>query len=192
MKHLRALHPGLAASLFALVLCFVVGNVSPARARGGQSSVADLRIAMSVGELEALTGDTLTFTSTITNAGSTASPTLIVSLNFVAVDHSTYVDPEDWSSARTTTVPPLAAGASATSTWTVTTVTKGDVDAFVVALPDTGQATAAEPLIASPAVHLHVNEQRKLNPGGVLPVVIAVPGLIAAAFAGLQVSRRRG
>ena len=131
------------------------------------------------------------FTSTITNTSSAASPKLFANLNFVAVDHSTYVDPEDWSSERTISVPSLAAGASATHTWTIDTVTKGDVDAYVVALPDVGPTATAEPLISSPAVHLHVTEQRKLNPGGVLPVVLIVPGAIAAGFVGLQASRRR-
>ena len=192
MSHLRAVRPALMAWFVgACVLCSVAWSVSPARALGSPASEADLRIAMSVSELTALTGDTVSFTSTITTAGSAASPALILNLNFVAVDHSTYVDPEDWSSARTITVSSLAAGASATHTWTVNTVTKGDVDAFVVALQDTIQAPSANPIITSPVVHLHVDEQRKLNPGGVLPVVIVVPGLIAAAFAGLHMSRRR-
>jgi hypothetical protein len=190
MNGMVRLRRAVGAIAVTLVLLVVLGNLlAPARARA--AATTDLQITVSVSELQALTGDTVSFTSTITNTSSAASPKLFANLNFVAVDHSTYVDPEDWSSERTISVPSLAAGASATHTWTIDTVTKGDVDAYVVALPDAGPTATAEPLISSPAVHLHVTEQRKLNPGGVLPVVLIVPGAIAAGFVGLQASRRR-
>jgi hypothetical protein len=39
---------------------------------------------------------------------------------------------------------------------------------------------------------MHVAEDRKLNPGGVLPTVLVVPALLGAAFLGLRVVRRLG
>jgi hypothetical protein len=174
-----------------LLLAVAAPNTfATARARG-QPAVSDLRIEVSESERTTLVGDSFTFTSTISNDGSDATPTLIANLDFVSVDHSTYVDPEDWSPERTLIVAPIDAGASATQSWTINTVLQGKVAAYVVVLPDATQPTAIDRLATSPPIYMHVSEQRKLNPGGVLPVVLIVPGLIAAAFTGLQVSRRR-
>jgi hypothetical protein len=138
-----------------------------------------------------LTGDVFTFTSEITNEGSEKTPPLIANLAFVAVDGSTYVDPEDWSGERTLSVAPIAAGSSARQTWTVKTVLEGDVAAYVAVLLAPPELSPANPLAVSTAIQMHVKEDRKLNPGGVLPTVLAVPVVLAAAFAGLRVVRRR-
>ena len=116
------------------------------------------------------------------NNGSSATPPLIANLGFVALDQSTYVDPEDWSPQRTLSVAPIAAGSSVTQTWTVKPVLKGDVAAALA---------SAGPLAASPAISVHVEEHRTLNPGGVLPVALAVPGVLALAFAGLRRGTRQ-
>jgi len=60
-----------------------------------------------------------------------------------------------------------------------------------VALPSAPALATTGPLAASPAIHLHVEEHRSLNPGGVLPVVLAVPGVLALAFAGMRVARNK-
>jgi hypothetical protein len=182
----------IAVIVAVLVALLVVGAAISAPAfaqeRGGVPA-SDLTVSVSKSEVSTLTGETFTFTSEIANIGSDASPPLIANLNFVAIDHSTYVDPEDWSSNRTVSVDPIAAGSSATQTWTVKPVLAGDVAVYVVVLPEPPALAGAGPLAASPAIPLHVEEHRALNPGGVLPVVLAVPALIAAAFAGLRVVR---
>jgi hypothetical protein len=161
----------------------------PATAQGSGSP--DLTVSVSETEKSTLTGDVFTFTSEITNEGPDNTPTLIANLAFVAVDGSTYVDPEDWSGERTLSVPPIAAGASSTQTWTVKTVLEGDVAAYVAVLPAPPELSSGNPLAVSSAIQMHVEEDRKLNPGGVLPTVLAVPVVLAAAFAGLRVVRRR-
>lgn len=162
-----------------------------AQERSGQAAAGDLTVSVSESERSVLTGETFTFTSEITNSGSSATPPLIANLAFVAIDHSTYVDPEDWSPQRTLSVAPIAAGSSATLTWTVKPVLKGDVAVYVVVLPEPPALADAGPLAASPAIPLHVEEHRTLDPGGVLPVVLAVPGVLALAFAGLRMVRNR-
>jgi hypothetical protein len=134
---------------------------------------------------------TFTFTSEIMNNGSSATPPLIANLGFVALDQSTYVDPEDWSPQRTLSVAPIAAGSSVTQTWTVKPVLKGDVAVYVVVLPQPAALASAGPLAASPAIPVHVEEHRILNHGGVLPVALAVPGVLALAFAGLRRGTRQ-
>jgi hypothetical protein len=151
-----------------------------------------LTIAVSEKERSTLTGDSFSFTSEIRNEGSERTPSLIANLDFVATDGDTYVDPEDWSGSRTKAVAPIDPGDSVEITWTVKTVIEGDVAAYVAVLPAPPELTSASPLAVSPAIQMHVEEDRKLNPGGVLPTVLVVPAALAAMFAGLRVVRRRG
>jgi CARDB len=188
MRRLNFMHPKLAA-LFACLVLFVIAGTEATEA-SEQPAFADLQIDVSESEVSTLVGESFTFTSTIANNGSQTSPSLIVNLAFVSVDHSTYVDPEDWSSHRTMSVQPIAAGATVTQTWSINTVLQGEVAAYVVVLPDEKQPAGSGDLIASAPVYMHVTERRTLNPGGVLPVVLIVPGLIALTFTGMQFSRR--
>jgi hypothetical protein len=194
MRHLSWL--SLVTGVGVLVAFFLVAGAAittPAFAqeRGGQAPVSDLTVSVSRSEVSTNTGDMFTFTSEITNNGSTVTPSLIANLGFVAIDHSTYVDPEDWSPQRTRTVAPIAAGSSATLTWTVKPVLAGDAALYVVVLPEPPALASGGPLAASRAIEVHVEEHRTLDPGGVLPVVLAVPGVLALAFAGLWVVRSR-
>jgi len=191
----RLLWPIAVSAGALLVILLIVGfaTSAPASARenGGQAPAGGLTVSVSKSEVSTLTGVTFTFTSEITNSGSEATPPLIANLNFVATDNSTYIDPEDWSPQRTVSVDPIAAAASATQTWTVKPVLKGDVAVYVVVLPEPPALASAGPLAASPAITVHVDEKRTLDPGGVLPVVLAVPAFLAVAYAGLRVARSR-
>jgi len=184
---------GPAAIAAALFVVLLVAAVSPGAPAFGQENapVSDLRVSVSKSGVSALTGDTFTVTSEVTNSGSKATPPLIANLDFVALDQGTYIDPEDWSPQRTLVLDPIAAGSSATQSWTIKPVLAGNVAAYVVILPSSPTLATAGPLVSSPAIYLHVEEHRALNPGGVLPVVIAVPGVLAMAFAGLRVARRK-
>lgn len=167
----------------------VSGSASAQQGDGLAAAGNDLTVSLSMAEVWVRTGETFTFSSQITNHGLEATPPLIANLNFVATDRSTYVDPEDWSPQRTVRLHPIAPGASASQTWTVKPVLGGDIAAYVVVLPEPPALANAGPLAASPALRLHVEERRPLNPGGVLPVIVAVPGVLALAFVGLQLSR---
>jgi hypothetical protein len=186
----RWLGSSVAVTLLALLLIAraMTGALASAQDR---ASISDLTVSVSRSEVSTQTGNTFQFTSEITNNGSVASPPLIANLDFVAIDQSTYVDPEDWSQERTLTVDPIPAGSSAMQSWTVKPILKGDVAAYVVVLPRLPNLATAGPLAASPAIRLHVEEHRALNPGGVLPVVLAVPGALALGLAGLQLARRK-
>jgi hypothetical protein len=175
---------------FLLVVGAAISAPALAQERGGEPA-SDLTVSVGKSEVSTLTGETFSFTSEIRNHGSQATPPLIANLNFVATDDSTYIDPEDWSSNRTVSVDPIAAGSSATLSWTVKPVLAGDVAVYVVILPQPPALVGAGPLAASPAIALHVQEHRALNPGGVLPVVLAVPALIGAAFVGSRMVRKR-
>jgi hypothetical protein len=192
MKALDRLVLVVTGAIFGLILIPCVANVEQASAQesNSQTSAGDIVVSVSVSDVSAMTGQTFTFTSEITNLGSVATPPLTAGLNFTSLDQSTYVDPEDWSPNRTVTVAPIEPGASDTRSWTINPILEGDIAAYIVILPNSADMTT-RPLIASPAIHLHVSSQRSLNPGGVLPVVLAVPGVLALALAGLTVSSKR-
>jgi len=188
MKPLLWLGPVLGAAFLALIL--PVGATASAQESGTQISTDDVSVSVNISDVSKLTGERFTFQSEITNNGSTATPPLIAALNFTSLDPDTYVDPEDWSPDRTKIVDSIAPGSSATLTWTINPVLEGDVASYVVILPDSTKV-AASPLVSGPAIQIHVGAQRSLNPGGVLPVALAVPGLLAGAYAGLRITRTR-
>jgi hypothetical protein len=183
---------GLAALVAMLVAACVNGATGQAAVAGSGAGIAagDLTVSVSQSKVSALTGDSFNFTSEIKNAGFEATPPLIANLAFVAVDGGTYVDPEDWSAERTQAVEPIAAGATSTQMWTVKTVLEGDVAAYVAVLPAPPALATDSPLAVSPAIQMHVEEHRALNPGGVLPTVLVVPVVLLAAFGGMRIVRR--
>lgn len=182
------LAPAVVAALFAFAL--VAGAAGSGQA-SAQTPGEQLTISLSKSEVSTQTGRNFDFTSEITNNGAGATAPLIASLNIVAFDKSTVVDPEDWSPQRTLGVDPIAAGSSVSLSWTVKPVLKGNVAVYVVVMPSAVDLATSGPLAASPAIAVHVDQHRALNPGGVLPVVLAVPGLLALAFAGLRVAGNR-
>jgi len=193
MRRIPRLSPVVALALIGLLYIPSAGDGIPAFAEDGEPGAAaeNLSVSVSISEVSALTGETFTFTSEISNDGPDTSPPLVANLNIVSLDEDTYIDPEDWSPERTVSVPPIVANSSATLSWTVNPILNGEVALFVVVLPNSPEAAVASPVAASPAISVHVSEHRSLNPGGVLPVVIAVPGVLAAAFLGLRVARGR-
>ena len=193
MRRLLWLGPVVGVAVLGLLLVPGLVSETPASAQeGGRGTTSDgITVSVDVSDVSALTGDKFRFTSEITNDGSDATPPLIANLNFVSLDESTYIDPEDWSPRRTVNIAPVGPASSVRQSWTVNPILKGDVAVYVVVLPDSPGVAGAGPLVASPAVHVRVGEQRSLNPGGVLPVVLAVPGVLALAFVGLRVGRAR-
>jgi hypothetical protein len=192
MKHLQLLVPAFAIVLLVLTVSPRVAGVTYAAAQQAGTPVpaTNLVVTVSESEVSKLTGDSFTFTSTITNNGAQTTPPLIANLNFTSLDNSTYIDPEDWSPQRTMSVDPLESSASVTKTWKVNPILEGEVAAYIVILPNSETLTT-QPLTTSPAIHIHVGAQRSLNPGGVLPVTLAVPGILAASFVGLRITRNK-
>ena len=174
----------------AATLIAAVWTISQRQARAQEAAASELTITVSETEKSTLTGDVFTFTSEITNEDSKRTPSLIANLVFASLDGDTYVDPEDWSPQRTVHVAPIDGDSSVTLSWTVKTVLQGDVAVYVTMLPAPPELSPESPLAISPAVLMHVEEDRKLNPGGVLPTVLAVPALLAVGFVGLRAVRR--
>ena len=130
-------------------------------------------------------GQKFTFATTVANTGTSPASGLVAHLNVLSDDPGVYVDPEDWSSRRTQSLPAIPASGKLRVTWTVQAVNSGNLTVFVSVLPRHGAGTIA----TSAPLRVSVGQRRTLNSGGVLPLVLGIPALIG--FAGLGVRRRR-
>jgi len=131
-------------------------------------------------------GDDFGFTTKITNQGRRTLTGLVASLNVVGLSSGIYVDPEDWSSERTKSVPTLEPGESTSISWSVTAVTGGRAAVYVVVLPE--DPADGQPA-SSPAIDVRIADTKDFNSGGVLPLVLAVPALLGLLT--LAARRRR-
>ena len=130
-------------------------------------ALADPTITMNHDQLTAVTGQTLTVESVVSESGPA-----IAHLNVVSLD-GIYVDLEDWSQDVTQPVP---AGSDTQLDWEFQAVNPGRFAVYVVLIPQTGGA-----LVAGPPVHVTVARRETLDTAGALPVAIAVPALLGLA-----------
>lgn len=125
------------------------------------------------------------FSTTVRNDAATTLDGLVAHLNVLSLDPAVYVDPEDWSSARTRYLQPLPAGGSVPLSWTVQAVNSGHFLLYVVVT----SAAGSDEVAASPVLRASVTPRLTINPGGVLPVAIAVP-VVLLGLLGLMLRRR--
>ena len=130
-------------------------------------ALADPTITMNHDQLTAVSGQTLTVESVVSESGPA-----IAHLNVVSLD-GIYVDLEDWSQDVTQPVP---AGSDTQLDWEFQAVNPGRFAVYVVLIPRAGGA-----LVAGPPVHVTVSRRATLDTGGALPVAIAVPAFIGLA-----------
>ena len=189
-RELRVLAgPALALSFLAPTAALAAPAASAAAA--GTAAPADsLQISTDLGYKTVHAGDTIKFTTVVTNTGSSASAPSNVAMNIIKTGQGEPVDPEDWSPERTQGVDPLDPGASDKQSWTVNAILEGDYMIYLTVIPDPTGANATSKPVASPAIHLTVKAFAQSNPGNVLPVAIATP-LAMAVIALIPRMRRR-
>jgi hypothetical protein len=112
--------------------------------------------------------------STIRNDAPSALRGLIAHIDIVGTDPARYVDPEDWCTARTVFLDELRPGGVAAPSWHVQAVDSGPLLVWVTVSRPGGTGVAV-----SAPVRLRVGEHIDINSGGVLPVVVGVPALVA-------------
>lgn len=174
---IRAVLPAAVPLLWVLAT-----GVAPAVA-GTQLGPVEVRVE--VGDRSMELGESRHLQVQVTNNATTASPPLTVHLDITdpAAAHS--VDPEDWTSTLNQTTPALPPGAGATLEWTLQPISGGSFALYAVAL-----APGADTLASSNVLTIEVTDRRSLNPGGIAPVAIGIPGLVGAALL-VQVTRAR-
>jgi hypothetical protein len=172
--------PGTALGAVAVSLIAFVAN--PAYADEPPVRVEQDRTTVST-----VIGDRFSFTSTISSIGDRPARNLVAHLNIVSLDPAVYVDPEDWSGERSRYIDEIPAGGSKELAWTVQAVNDGTFLVYVaLATPNAGG-----PVVAGPALKAEVAAQRVINAGGILPIAVAVPGVLLVATLAARVRSRR-
>ena len=169
---------------FRVVLVAAVLALLASAGRGQASE--PLRV--SVDRIPATTklGHDVDLRATITNTGGAPVRGLVAHLNVLSFDPGVYVDPEDWSSHRTRYLAPIPAGGSATVTWRINAVNPGSIGLYVAVLQSSGNA----PPQTGPTVRLEIADRRTLDSGGILPLALGVPALLAGLALGITLRRR--
>jgi ABC-2 type transport system permease protein len=127
------------------------------------------------------TGDSVEFSTTVTNHSGEASPPLIVAMNVINLDATgDVVDPEDWSPQRTQYMDAIGPGDSATQKWIINTILEGDFMVYMVLVPEPQSVDTTSHPATSGGIHLTVDPFTRLNPGGVLPFAIGGPIILLA------------
>jgi hypothetical protein len=127
-------------------------------------------------------GKKFAFRSVIANHGSTTARDLIAHLNVLSLRSGVYVDPEDWSSHRTRYLPPIRAGGSLTIGWRLQAVNSGSIGVYIAVLPRNGTSAPT----TGPTLHVSIAHRTTLNSGGILPLALGIPGLLAALLVVLR------
>jgi hypothetical protein len=113
-------------------------------------------------------------------------PGVVAHLNIVSLDPSVYVDPEDWSSHRTRYLGTIPPGGSTRTDWTVQAVNSGHFVIYVAVVDHQGAGS----VIASNPLRATVAQKRRLNSGGVVPLALGIPAVLALGLVALRRRRR--
>jgi hypothetical protein len=133
-------------------------------------------------------GRSFVFRTRVANGASTPTASLVAHLNILSLRPGVYVDPEDWSSARTQYLGSVPARGSRTLAWTVQAVNSGSFAAYVTVLP---RADLRRPPVTGPVVQIAVAKRTTLNSGGILPLAIGIPAFVGLLAGGVHLTRRR-
>lgn len=167
--------PRLATPMVLAVILLSIGGRAWA-----QSGSPEISIDRSTAVVNA--GDPVLFGTEIVNPGSSDTGPLIVAMNIINLDaEGDVVDPEDWSPERTQYLATVPAGGRIDLSWRVNAILAGDYMVYLVIIPEPGGLEETSNPVASPGLHLTVNEFTRLNPVGVLPLVIGVPAVVGLA-----------
>jgi hypothetical protein len=166
----------------AVVLASLVASGATA---GASAAKAPVDVSIDRTQVSTRLGESFSFSSTVENTGAQAQSGLVAHLNVAGLSKAIYVDPEDWSEERIKFLAPLAPGDATTLDWNVKAVTGGRVAIYVVVLPERGDPAVTH------AMTVRIADTKDLNSGGVLPLALGVPALLALATIAVR-RRRRG
>ena len=172
------------AAITAVLACLL----GPAAGAWASASAGPgVQVAVDGTRITTRLGANFTLRSKITNETGTTARGLIAHLNVLSLAPGVYVDPEDWSSNRTRYLAPLPAHGSTTIVWRLQAVNAGRLGVYVAATSRNGVGAPR----TGPLARVLVIEHRTLNSGGILPLALGVPALLALLSAGLRARRRR-
>ena len=190
------------ASLCLVLAVCLVATTAPSTATVGRGIQSDrsmsaagevpVEITVDLAFATVNTGDSIFFDTVVTNPLGEPSAPLIVAMNIINLDQEgDVVDPEDWSPERTQYVDELAPGASVTLSWRVNAILDGDYIVYMVVMPEPAGRDATSQAVSSTGIHLTVKPFTRLNPRGILPLVLGAPLVLGVGtFLTLRIRRR--
>ena len=190
---LRLRRAPVAGLLLAAGLVASLGLALPLRAAAPVAPDQPLQIAVDLEHKTINAGEKIGFHSVVTNNGTQASPPMHVSMNIINMGSGEPVDPEDWSPERSQEVDPIAPGQSAEQLWIVHGILEGNYMVYVTAIPTPAGPDATSPTTSSMGIHVVVNTFADAkNPGGVVPIAIAIPSVLTLGTLLVRRRWRRG
>jgi hypothetical protein len=176
-------------SIRRTVGCILAAASMPLALVGTADAAAnDVAVIVKQSRITTQLGQNVVFRATFANRAPTATGSLIAHLNVLSLRKGVEVDPEDWSTHRTRYLGTIPAGGSRTITWKVHAINSGRIALYVAVLPQSG---VHRPPAIGRTVQLVVAGRDTLNSGGILPLALGIPALLALLTAGMQVARRR-
>ena len=177
MNPYRALGTTLAAIAAALVFAGASGAAG-----------ADVSVIVDRARITTELGHNFSFRTKVVNRTSSTTTPLIAHLNVLSLRDGVEVDPEDWSTHRTRYLGTIRGRGSRTITWPVHAINTGRIALYVAVLP---QLEPNRPPTTGQAVQLFVADRDTLNSGGILPLALGIPALLAVMGGGIRLARRR-
>ena len=171
------------APLAALALA-VVALAGAARA----DAATGLSVSVDRTSISTKLGRTVSFRATLVNRGTAQASGLIAHLNVLSLRSGVYVDPEDWSSHRTRYLPSIPAGGSQTIAWKLEAVNAGSFAVYVAVLHQSGASSRP---ITGPTIEVAVAERKTLDSGGIVPLMLGIPGALGLAVLAVRLSCMR-
>jgi hypothetical protein len=187
----RALRqPPCAALLPSLLVLIVLAALAPTPAFAAGSTHQDSSIVVTAEStrISAELGQEFAVRTTVTNQSAAEVAGLVAHLDVLGFDSEIAIDPEDWSSERTRTLPTLQPGDSVTFTWSLHAVNAGTIGLYVAAVAREG-ADGAPPFVG-PTILADISERPTVGSSGVLPLAVGIPVVLALLVAGLRLRRR--
>ena len=176
--------------ILLIIICFSSLMAAPAKAQT-DTPASPVQISIDKSYLDAKTGDSIEFTTTVQYNGAGQSGPIVVAMNIVNLSkEGDPVDPEDWSPERTQTIESLNSGESEELSWVINAILEGDFLAYMTAIPTPdGDGETSQP-VSSSGIRLVVAAYSPLNPGGVLPIALGLPLTLIAIYSLQQFLRR--
>lgn len=172
--------------MIRLALTTIVGVLAFAGVASAASP--DVSVTVTRPRIATQLGHKVSFQTMVENHTATSTGPLIAHLNVLSLRSGVEIDPEDWSTHRTRYLGAIPAHGSRTITWPVHAINTGRIALYVAVLPQVGPV---RPPTTGPTVQLVVAKRNTLNAGGILPLALGIPALLAFLAGGMQYARRR-
>ena len=169
---------GVTVQVIAAILGFWMVGAASAY---GQVGASQLTVSVAPERVSASVGEEVEVTITLVNKAAEPTQELAIHLDITDPQGSGSVDPEDWTTRLTRTIPAITPDTPVTMSWTFTPIQPGDFVLYAVAL-DASVSVEPGRLAVSNGVPVRVDEQGTFNPQGILPLAIAMPTMIGVVL----------